>query len=110
MKLSPKRTDLLWGPPSLLSKGYPARIHHEYRGHGVKITSYVHLVPRLVTHGTVPALLFGLLICLHALHKYNFNLPPLKLLQPIDLYYTIVLCKFYNTHIISVNRNINKGF
>jgi len=40
----------LWGPPSLLFGGY--------RGQGVKLTTHLHLVPRLRTSGAI--ILFSL--------------------------------------------------
>ena len=70
MKLTPKRAVLLWGSSSLLSRGYPARIHREYRGRSVKIIRHLHLVPRLVTHGDVSALFLSSLICLHVVCTY----------------------------------------
>jgi len=70
IKLTPKRTILLWGPYSLLSGGYPARIHREYKGRGFKIIRDLHLVPRLVTRAAVSDLFLSSLVRLHAVTTY----------------------------------------
>jgi len=41
------RPGRLWGPPSLISKGYRS-------SHHVKLITYLHLAPRLRMHGDTP--------------------------------------------------------
>jgi hypothetical protein len=43
---SPCRPDRLWGPHSLLSNGYGGHFPRVYSGRGVKLTTYLQLVPR----------------------------------------------------------------
>jgi hypothetical protein len=44
---SPPLSDRLWGPPSFLSSGYQRLFRRGYSGRGVKLTTHLHLVPRL---------------------------------------------------------------
>jgi hypothetical protein len=41
------RPDLIWGPPTLLLKGYCGLITRQESGRGVKLTIHLHLVSRL---------------------------------------------------------------
>jgi len=47
---SPKHPDWLWGPPNLLFSGYQGFFsrtdRREYSGHGIKLTTHLHLVLR----------------------------------------------------------------
>jgi hypothetical protein len=43
----PKRPDRLCGPPSLLSNGCPRSLSWDYSGPGVKLTTHLHLLPKL---------------------------------------------------------------
>jgi hypothetical protein len=49
----PYRPDRLWGPPSLLSNGYPMDLSQEKRGKGVKLTTHLQLVPRSRKRGSI---------------------------------------------------------
>jgi len=40
-----------WGPPSFLSNGHQEFFLWWKNSQGVKMTTYLHLVPRLRTHG-----------------------------------------------------------
>jgi hypothetical protein len=42
----PQHRDRLWGPTSLLSKGYPVWLPRGQRGQGVKMTTRLYLAPR----------------------------------------------------------------
>jgi hypothetical protein len=52
---SPPRPDPLWSPPCLLSNGNLGLLPRVWRGRGVKLTTHLHLVPRLM-RGTIPPL------------------------------------------------------
>jgi hypothetical protein len=43
---SPPRSEWLWDPPNLLSKGYQGLCPWGYSGRVVKLTTHLHLVPR----------------------------------------------------------------
>jgi hypothetical protein len=53
---SPPCPDRLWGPPSLLSKGYRGPFLWEWTGRGVKLTTYLHLMPRSRMRGAIAPL------------------------------------------------------
>jgi hypothetical protein len=46
----------LWGPFILLSSGYRRLFSQGQSGRGVKLTTHLHLVPRLLMRGAVPPL------------------------------------------------------
>jgi hypothetical protein len=48
--------DRLWGPPSLLSNGYLGIFLRDLGGRGVKLTTHLHLVPKLRIRGAIPPL------------------------------------------------------
>jgi hypothetical protein len=50
---SPSRPDRLLGPPSLLSNRYQGLFSWGLSGRGVKLTTHLHPVPRLRTHGAI---------------------------------------------------------
>jgi hypothetical protein len=50
----------LWGSPTLLSNGYRALFSLEKRDRNVKLTTRLHLIPRLRMCGAVPPLLIRL--------------------------------------------------
>jgi hypothetical protein len=55
---SPQRPDLLWGPPIIPSNGYWRTLYLESKAaRGVKLTTHLHLVPRLSICGAIPPLL-----------------------------------------------------
>jgi hypothetical protein len=51
---SPPRPDRLWGPPSLLSNGYRKLFRRRWSSWGVKLTTHLHLAPRLRMRRPVP--------------------------------------------------------
>jgi hypothetical protein len=55
---SPPHPDRLWGPPNLLWNGYKGLFPRGFSGRGVKLTTHLHLVPRLRLHGVIPPLTF----------------------------------------------------
>jgi hypothetical protein len=54
----PPRPDRLWHPPSLLSNGYQTLLSRvkRQRDRGVKLTTHLHLVPKLRMRGAIPLL------------------------------------------------------
>jgi hypothetical protein len=50
---SPRCPDRLWGPPSLLSDGYPGLFPRGLSGLGVKLTNHFQLVPRSRKRGPI---------------------------------------------------------
>jgi hypothetical protein len=50
---SPRRPDQLWGPPSLLSKGYRGLSPRRLSGRSVKLTNHLQLVPRSRKYGSI---------------------------------------------------------
>jgi hypothetical protein len=72
----PPRPERLWGPPSLLSNGYQGLCPWGQSGRGVKLTTHLHLVPRLRMRGAVPPLfLYVFMVCCLVKHrdKFTFN-------------------------------------
>jgi hypothetical protein len=61
---SPPRPDRLWGPANLVSDWYRGQ-----SGLDVKLTTHLHLVPRLRLRGAVPSLL----LCDFVKHRDNFT-------------------------------------
>jgi hypothetical protein len=57
---SPKFADWLWGPPSLLHNGY------EQNDWGMKLTSHLHLVPRLRISAALLLTFLGILMMFSA--------------------------------------------
>jgi hypothetical protein len=74
---SPSHPDRFWGPPSLLSNGYWRLFPQGKSDRGVKLTTYLWLVPRSRKCGS----LHPLPPCLHGIsvswvkHRDNFTLP-----------------------------------
>jgi len=53
---SPSRPHWYWGPPSLLYSGYRGLLPRGWSGRGAKLTTHLHLVPRLRMSGAIPPL------------------------------------------------------
>jgi len=53
---SPPRPGRLSGPPSLLHNGYRGLLRRDYSDRNVKLTTHLHLVPRLKMRGDIPPL------------------------------------------------------
>jgi hypothetical protein len=51
---SPPCPDRHWGPPSLLSRGYPELFHWRESGRGMKLTTRFHLLTRSGMCGAIP--------------------------------------------------------
>jgi len=49
----PPRPDGLWGPLSILFNGLQELLFREVKRPGVKLTTYLHLVPKLIISGTI---------------------------------------------------------
>jgi hypothetical protein len=68
---SPPHPVWLWGPPSLLSSGYPEPFLR-----GVKLTTHFLLVPSFRTRGTVPPLShYVFMVWCLVKHRNNYILP-----------------------------------
>jgi len=57
------RPDRLWSPPSLLSNRHVGLFLQGWGGRDVKLTSHLHLVPRLGIHGAIPPLTHTSSLC-----------------------------------------------
>jgi hypothetical protein len=85
--------DRIWGPPSLLFRRYRGVFPWDQNGRGVKLTTYLHLVPSSRMRGAIlPLLQYVFMAWCLIKHRDNFNLPNL-----IRMYHLLQLEKCYFT-------------
>jgi hypothetical protein len=71
---SPSRPDRLLGTPTLLYNGYQRLFPRALSDRDVKLTTHLHLVLRLIMHGTIPLLLHTSFIeCYFLKHTNKFT-------------------------------------
>jgi hypothetical protein len=96
---SPHRPDRLWGPPILLSNGYPGSYPEAKETGIVKLTTHLHLVPRSRKCGSI----HPLPICLHGIiSKARGQLYLLRIYRTelicLYTYFCNLIYNFYEFH------------